>query len=210
MRWPRRPLGVEIDNLGKPVGRQDQYAAAVGGINLIEFLPEGGGVRVNTIVHAPGALRRMHRSMALFYTGRQRSASSVLAAQNAAIESGEGKSLKSLTRMRDLAYEFRDAALPGGLRGARCACWTRTGTSSASLVGGITNPEIDDLYDRVKAAGALGAKLLGAGASGFLLVVAPPERLDGIRAKLPDLREVSFRFTSRGTHISLFDPPYGG
>ncbi len=62
--------GIEIDKLGKPVGRQDQYAAAVGGLNLIEFLPEGGGVRVNAIVHAPGVLRRMHRSMALFYTGR--------------------------------------------------------------------------------------------------------------------------------------------
>lgn len=200
---------VEIDNLGKPVGRQDQYAAAVGGLNLIEFLPEGGGVRVNTIVHAPGVLRRMHRSMALFYTGRQRSAASVLAVQNAAIESGESKSLESLKRMRDLAYELRDQ-LSLGDYAALGALLDENWHLKRALVAGITNSHIDELYDRVKAAGALGAKLLGAGASGFLLVVAPPERLDGIRAKLPELREVSFRFTSRGSHISLFDPPYGG
>ncbi len=111
--------------------------------------------------------------------------------------------------MRDLAYEFREQLSRGdyeALGGLLDENWQL----KRSLAAGITNPEIDDLYDRVKAAGALGAKLLGAGASGFLLVVAPPERLDGIRARLSDLREVSFRFTSRGTHISLFDPPYGG
>jgi D-glycero-alpha-D-manno-heptose-7-phosphate kinase len=154
-------------------------------------------------------LMHMHRSMALFYTGRQRSASSLLAAQKAAIESGEGRGLKSLKRMRDLAYELRDQLSQGDYE-ALGALLDENWQLKRSLADGITNGQIDDLYDRVKAAGALGAKLLGAGASGFLLVVAPPERLDGIRARLPELREVSFRFTSRGSHISLFDPPYGG
>src|SRR4051794_7372259 len=77
---------IEIETLGKPIGRQDQYAAALGGFNLIEFLPRGGGVRVNPVICPPGTLERAHRSMLLFFTGRQRSAATILSGQKAAME----------------------------------------------------------------------------------------------------------------------------
>jgi D-glycero-alpha-D-manno-heptose-7-phosphate kinase len=75
-----------------------------------------------------------------------------------------------------------------------------------SLTEGITNAQVDGWYGRAKDAGASGAKLLGAGSSGFLLVSAPEEKHAGIRSALTDLREVPFRFSARGAHITLFEP----
>lgn len=200
---------IEIESLGKPIGRQDQYSAAVGGLNLIEFLPEGAGVRVSAIVHPPDTLKRAHRSTAMFYTGSQRSAASVLTAQKSAIETGTPATINALKRMRDLAYELRDHLARGDIEALGDAL-DENWMLKRSLTAGISNPEIDDLYARAKAAGAVGAKLLGAGASGFILVVAPPERMDAIRASLRELREVPFRFSSRGAHITLFDPQSEG
>src|SRR3954451_5160497 len=99
---------IEIEQLGKPIGRQDQYAAAVGGFNLIEFLPRGGGVRVEPLVCPPGTLAQFHRSLLLFYTGNRRKAESVLSEQRGVILRGEADAVASLEQMRDLAYEMRD------------------------------------------------------------------------------------------------------
>jgi D-glycero-alpha-D-manno-heptose-7-phosphate kinase len=196
---------IEIDTLGKPIGRQDHYAAAMGGFNLIEFMPNGGGVRVNPVVCPPGTLERAHRSMLLFYTGRQRSAESTLSEQKAAIERSEHETVRALETMRDLAYELRER-LSGGEVDALGPLLDRNWNLKRSLAGGITNPEIDELYTRAMEAGADGAKLLGAGASGFFLVVAPTDRQAAVRSGLSHLREVSFRFASRGAHIPLFEP----
>ena len=97
---------IEIDVLGKPIGRQDQYAAAQGGFNFIEFMPQGGGVRVEPIVCPTQTLERLHRSLMMFYTGRQRAASDVLGGQRDAII--EGSATAALIGMRDLAYEMRE------------------------------------------------------------------------------------------------------
>src|SRR5215207_5531854 len=97
---------LEIDVLGKPIGRQDQYAAAAGGFNLIEFVKGGEGTRVEPIVAPTGTLEALHRSLVLFYTGRQRSASDVLGEQQSGIRSGA--LIDALVQMRDLAYELRD------------------------------------------------------------------------------------------------------
>ena len=112
---------IEIETLGKPIGRQDHYSAAIGGFNLIEFMPQGGGVRVSPIVWPPDALKRAHRLMALFYTGRQRSADAVLSAQKAAVESNGAQTIEALKTMRDLAYELRDRLAFAGGRNAGSA-----------------------------------------------------------------------------------------
>lgn len=196
---------IEIEALGKPIGRQDQYAAAVGGFNLIEFLPRGGGVRVAPIISPPGTLEAVHRSMLLFYTGRQRTAESVLEAQKSAIAADEGQINATLEAMRDLAYELRERLSDGDAE-AIGPLLHRNWELKRSLTEGITNPRIDAWYARAQEAGATGGKLLGAGSSGFLLVVAPDHAHARIRAELGDLREVPFRFASRGTHIALFEP----
>lgn len=193
---------IEIDVLNKPIGRQDQYAVAAGGLNLIEFLPHGGGVRMEPLVCPPGALEELHRSLLLFYTGRQRAASEVLDGQQQAIRNGNA--LAALKAMRDLAYELRDRVCAGELS-AFGPLLHRNWELKRSLVDGISDSEIDGCYNDALAAGATGGKLLGAGAGGFLLICAPPERQAHVRATLAHLREVPFRFAARGSHITLVD-----
>jgi len=193
---------IEIEILGKPIGRQDQYAAAIGGLNLIEFLPNGGGVRVEPLVLPPGTLKGLHRSLLLYFTGRDRAAEQVLEGQGAAIR--DGAAVPALQTMRDLAYELRDR-LSAGDADAVGGLLHRNWELKRSLVDGLSDAEIDGWYDAAREAGAIGGKLLGAGAGGFFLVFAPPERHTAIRGALSHLREVPFRFASRGTQISLLD-----
>ena len=196
---------IEIDTLGKPIGRQDQYAAAVGGFNLVEFMPGTGGVRVEPIISPQGTLERVHRSMLLFYTGRQRATETILRKQTHAIEGDEGPTVEALETMRDLAYELRERLSKGDAE-AVGELLDRNWRLKRSLSEGITNPRVDELYARAKDAGATGGKLLGAGSSGFFLISTPPDRHASVRAALSDLREVPFRFAARGTHIPLFEP----
>lgn len=193
---------IEIDVLGKPIGRQDQYATALGGLNLIEFLPGAGGVRVSPVVAPERTLERLHRSLMLLYTGRQRSADGVLRRQSEAI--ADGRAVEALAAMRDLAYEMRDQ-LGAGNAEAVGPLLHRNWELKRELADGVTDAAIDDLYRRALDAGADGGKILGAGAGGFLLVAAPPERQPTVRAALSDLREVPIRFASRGTAVTFMD-----
>jgi D-glycero-alpha-D-manno-heptose-7-phosphate kinase len=196
---------VEIEDLGKPIGRQDQYAAAVGGFNLIEFV-RGGGVRTEPIIAPRGTLERLHRSLLLFFTGVQRSADDVLDDQRSRIRSGS--TTDSLLAMRDLAYELRDA-LAAGEVDAVGDLLHRNWELKRSLAEGVTSDLIDGAYARAREAGATGGKLLGAGAGGFLLFFVPPERQDAVRRVLSsDLREVAFRFAAYGSQIVLMESPH--
>jgi D-glycero-alpha-D-manno-heptose-7-phosphate kinase len=194
---------IEIDILGKPIGRQDQYAAAFGGFNLIEFLPRGGGVRVEPVVCTREAMSDLHRSLLFFFTGRQRSADSVLDRQKEAIQSGDA--VAALQRMRDMAYGFRDLLSEGdiaGLGGLLHENWEL----KRQIADGVSDPEINAWYEAALTAGATGGKLLGAGGGGFLLVLAPPHNQAAVRAALSDLREVPLNFSARGTQIVLLEP----
>jgi D-glycero-alpha-D-manno-heptose-7-phosphate kinase len=193
---------TEIDALGKPIGRQDQYATAVGGFNFIEFV-RGGGVRTEPIVTPPGTLETLHRSLLLFYTGRERTAADVLSGQKAAIV--DGSATQALQTMRDLAYEMRDK-LGAGDAAAVGDLLHRNWELKRSLTAGITDRTVDGWYQAALDAGATGGKLLGAGGGGFLLVCAPLDRQPAIRAALAELREVPFLFAARGTQITLFEP----
>jgi D-glycero-alpha-D-manno-heptose-7-phosphate kinase len=193
---------IEIELLGKPIGRQDQYAVAFGGFNLIEFLPAGAGVRVRPIIAPAQTLERLHRCLMLFYTGRQRAAADVLADQREAVR--DGRATAALSAMRDLAYELRDALGEGDVE-AFGAILHRNWELKRTLAEGISDADVDALYSRALEAGATGGKLLGAGRGGFLLFLAPPERHAAIRSALQELRETPFRFASSGSHVQLFE-----
>jgi D-glycero-alpha-D-manno-heptose-7-phosphate kinase len=191
---------IEIEILGKPIGRQDQYAAAVGGFNFIEFLPRGGGVRLEPVISTRETFKKLQRSLMMFYTGQQRSAAQALNGQRGAIRSG--RAVRALCAMRDLAYELRERLAANDVN-ALGALLHKNWELKRGLVNGISSSEINGWYERALGAGATGGKILGAGAGGFLLLFAPPERQDAVRAALPGLRELPLRFAAHGTQISV-------
>jgi D-glycero-alpha-D-manno-heptose-7-phosphate kinase len=191
---------IEIDILGKPIGRQDQYAAAIGGFNFIEFLPRGGGLRVEPLICPPGTLKRVQRSLLLFFTGQQRQAESVLREQVDGVH--RASSVDALSTMRDLAYELRER-LGAGDAEALGSLLQRNWELKQTLARSITSPDVEGWYERALEAGASGGKVLGAGGGGFILVVAPTERHDQVRKALAGLREVPVKFAARGTHIAF-------
>jgi D-glycero-alpha-D-manno-heptose-7-phosphate kinase len=193
---------IEIEALGKPIGRQDQYAAALGGFNLIEFLPRGGGVRVEPVISSPDTFKALQRSLLLFYTGRQRSADDVLSQQRVAIR--DGASVSTLKQLTALAYELRDRLSASDVD-ALGPLLHKSWELKKGLAGGVSDDSIDDLYSRALDAGATGGKILGAGAGGFLLLFVPAERQAAVRSALSPLREVPLRFAARGTYISVWD-----
>jgi D-glycero-alpha-D-manno-heptose-7-phosphate kinase len=193
---------IELQAIGKPIGKQDQYAVALGGMNLIEFKPNGTVVP-EPIIGPPDTMAALHRSLLLFYTGRPRmQGDQVLAEQARAATKGEN--VEEMLEMRDLAYRMRaliqagDVEAIGGLLHRN---WELKRTASPNS----TTEEIDAIYGKARAAGAWGGKVLGAGGGGFLLVSAPIDAHSEIRRVLADYREVPFRFAARGTHMLLLE-----
>jgi D-glycero-alpha-D-manno-heptose-7-phosphate kinase len=190
---------IEIDILGKPIGRQDQYATALGGLQLLEF-DRGGAVRPRLVPLASEIAAGLERNLLMFYTGRQRSASSVLAGIDNEI--GPGATVNDgLDRIRDQALELfgriARGAPPEVLGKTLHANWEL----KRSLRPGVSDPYLDELYSRALDHGAVGGKILGAGGGGFLLLYVEDEHQSAVRAALRDLRELVFRFDRSGSTI---------
>ena len=154
---------IEIDVLGQPIGRQDQYAAAYGGVNSITFGPDGVGV--NPLQISPYVINRLSEEFTLVFTGTSRSASEVL---SEAPEDPADK-LARLRAIREQADEARGMLESGDL-GALGALIGDAWDSKRGISHGVSSDEIDALHDRIMTMGATGAKLLGAGGGGFFLV----------------------------------------
>ena len=193
---------IEIDVLRKPIGRQDQYAAAVGGCNLIEFLPDVGGVRVSPLITPPGTMERLHRHLLLFYTGFARGSDEILRAQGDAVSGGNR--IETMLSMRQLAYELRDCLAAGDVESVG-EVLRRGWELKSAAAPGTGNDEIEQIFSRAHRSGAVGGKLLGAGGGGFLLLFVPPASHASVRESLEDLREIPFRFASHGTEILLLE-----
>lgn len=189
---------IEIERLGEPIGKQDQYAAAFGGINFIEF-HKNDSVTVEPLLLRRDTLAELERSVMLFYTGGPRAARGILAAQQAQIEGDEG-ARATLRRMVDLTYRLREILTSGDLDGLGRVLH-ESWVLKRSFTDRISTSRIDRLYDAALAAGALGGKLAGAGGGGFLVLYCPPSAQAGVRAALQELREVDFRFDLEGARI---------
>lgn len=194
---------IEIERCGEPIGRQDQYAAAYGGLNLIRFHSDDS-VSVDPVICKPSLLQEMEDSTLVFFTGRTRSASAVLANQSAAMKSTDGRSL--MRRMVQLAFEMKDQLESGSLEHIGDLL-DENWRLKAQLTSGITDPQIDAWYAAGMANGALGGKLLGAGNGGFMMFYAPKEKHALITASLNDLEPVKFRFDRAGAQIVFYQPP---
>jgi len=191
---------LEIDKLGEPIGKQDQYAAAFGGINLIEF-ERHGGVTVQPLLLPSATLSELENNLMLFYTGTQREARSILSEQVTAIESDDAIKVR-MQRMVDLAYEMRDLLLAGNIDAFGLALhkgWElKRGISKQ-----ISTSAIDELYATARNAGALGGKLAGAGGGGFLLLYCPSAAQPHVRESLSKLQALDFRFDWAGARIAF-------
>ena len=162
----RRACELEIEELGEPIGKQDQYGTAVGGLKFIRFLPDDT-VTVEPVLLSRETQEKLNENLLLFYTGITHSAGTILKEQNANIVSEERK-YNSLVKMTEQAYEMKHALIAGDLN--RFGELLNEGWNlKRELASKITNPEIDRYYDIAMENGAMGGKLLGAGGGGFLL-----------------------------------------
>jgi D-glycero-alpha-D-manno-heptose-7-phosphate kinase len=190
---------IEIDLLGKPIGKQDHWAAAFGGVQFLQFGP-GDEVRRDPVILSAAQRRELDRNLLMFYTGQQRSASAILEEVQDGVASAPAVK-DALAAKRDSAVELFEelgSAPDLGVLGERLhQDWQRKKTLSPR----IAMEEIDRAYDVALDAGATGGKLLGAGGGGFLLFYVPPERQQAVRAALSDLRELPFRLEPEGAKV---------
>jgi D-glycero-alpha-D-manno-heptose-7-phosphate kinase len=193
---------IEIELCKDPIGKQDQYAAAFGGFNLIEFRPDDS-VLVSPIIMSPEARAGLEKRILVFYTGTTRSASEVLTEQSRATAEDGGKQ-QSLKRMVQLAYQLRNDLQDGNLTGVG-EMLDESWNLKKTLASNITTDQIDAWYRTAKKAGASGGKILGAGAGGFLMFYADEDRHEAIRKSLP-LRCMSFKFEPLGSRIIFYNP----
>jgi D-glycero-alpha-D-manno-heptose-7-phosphate kinase len=199
-RLAREACALEIDRLGEPIGKQDQYAAAYGGMNLIEFEPNGG-VTVQPLLLSATILAELEDNLMLFFTGSQRDARALLSHQVAAIEHDDAV-VPRMRRMVDLAYVMRDLLLAGDLDAFGLALH-RGWELKRGISAHISTSAIDEFYARALAAGALGGKLTGAGGGGFLLLYCPKPAQARVREALGGLQSVEFRFDWEGARIAF-------
>jgi D-glycero-alpha-D-manno-heptose-7-phosphate kinase len=192
-----RACAIEIDRCGKPIGKQDQYIAAYGGVRDLRFGP-GGQVTAEELDLPPAIRRDLQRHVMLFYTGITRSANTILAEQTANIKSTRDQ----LDLLRDLAGLAVDRLRSGDVEAVGEAM-LKGWEAKRQLANGISNAQVDTAVERALEAGATGAKVTGAGGGGFLLVMCPMERQRAVREALADMKELPVKLEPLGSRIVL-------
>ena len=190
---------IEIDRLGEPIGKQDQYIAAVGGITAFTFHKDGR-VDYRPAKISEEALFNLEDNLLLFFTGYSRSASGILKDQNDKSKANDQAMLDNLHFTKDLGYQSLTALESDNLEEfARLmdVHWQRKKVRSS----GMSNQHINDWYDHAMAHGALGGKLIGAGGGGFLMFYAADKRKLRHAMREKGLQEVRFRFDFEGTKV---------
>ena len=197
-RIAREACELEIEKLGEPIGKQDQYGTAVGGLKFIRFKSDDS-VEVEPLAVSRQKLSELEGNLLLFYTGLTHSAGEILQEQNKNV-AGEDKKFQNLVKMTELAYELREAVVAGKLDDFG-RILNENWLLKRELASQISNDKIGKYYDLAMANGALGGKLLGAGGGGFLLFYCPKEKQKRLRSALSDLWERPFAMESSGTKI---------
>lgn len=190
---------IEIDILGGPIGKQDQYIAAYGGLKAFTFNPNEG-VDIEGIPITDDIKKELDSNLLLFYTGKTRKAHTILTKQKANIKD----KMKSLIKMRNLAKATKEHLINYRLDKIGELLHTNW-LEKRQLAQGITDLEIDSLYQKAIDNGALGGKICGAGGGGFLLLYCKKENQNKVRKVLNNLKETSFNFEPRGSKIIHHD-----
>lgn len=194
---------IELDVLRKPIGKQDQYMAAYGGLTTLDIAPDGR-VSVESLNLPVDLVEALENNLLLFFTGETRNATSILSQQDESAKRREMRVVSSLCEIKDIGLEIRDAIACGDLR--------RFGelldvhwNAKKRLSSGVSNPQIDAWYDLALSHGAIGGKISGAGGGGFLMLYCE-ERKTELRAAMrrAGLRELHFRLEFEGSKV-VFD-----
>lgn len=189
----RQACQIEIDILKRPMGKQDQYSAAFGNLNLIKFNPDDT-VTLQHLSLDKEVKRELEANLMLVYTGITRSSSDILSKQKKNIKD----KISVLNDIRDMVEEGKEYLIKGKLDDFGKLLhqgWER----KKILAQGINNPLIEEIYQAARKAGALGGKISGAGGGGFLLLYCPLKQQSRVRKTLKNLRELPFRFEKEGT-----------
>lgn len=188
---------VEINRVGSPIGKQDQYAAACGGLNFITFYGDET-VNVEKIIMQPDKKKELEDNLLMVFVGGEHSANDILKNQQAAIS--DQKKFDAQKQMVKLAYDLR-ASLEQNNLDDFGRILHEGWLLKKSLTAGISNGIVDEMYNKGMAAGALGGKLLGAGGAGFILFYCPKDRQESFREQMGDINEMPFHFDNFGSKI---------
>lgn len=194
---------IEINRLGEPIGKQDQYIAAIGGITAFTFHRDGR-VEYRPVRLSEETLFNLEDNLLLFFTGYSRSASAILKDQNDRSKQQDAAMLENLHFTKDLGYKSLASLEKGNLEEFAWLMdvhWQRKKSRSS----GMSNAQINDWYDHAMANGALGGKLIGAGGGGFLLFYAADKKKLRHAMREKGLQEVRFRFDFEGSKIVAQD-----
>jgi len=197
-------IKVEQELLREAVGAQDQFIAAYGGLNRINFSRDGS-IEVNRTLTSADRLAELEKHLALYFTGFARTASEV-AQEQLRLTPQRTSELKSMLDLVDeaesiLTNQNRPISEFGRLI-------HESWKIKRTLTNKITNPTLDEIYEAGLSAGALGGKLLGAGGGGFMLFFVPPDRRDALRQRLKKLLCIPFAFSTRGSHVVVYEPEH--
>jgi D-glycero-alpha-D-manno-heptose-7-phosphate kinase len=190
---------VELERLGEPIGKQDQYIAAFGGLTSFTF-KRSGEVQAEPLRLSTETLYDLEDNLLLFFTGYSRSASSILAEQDQRSRGADPAMLANLHYIKDLGLQSRAALTTGDLRGF-AALMHEHWEWKKRRSGGMTNAHIDAWYTLARTHGALGGKLIGAGGGGFLMFYTEDKTRLRHAMHASGLREVRFRFDFEGTKV---------
>jgi D-glycero-alpha-D-manno-heptose-7-phosphate kinase len=192
---------VEIERLGEPIGKQDQYASAYGGLNYIRFNADES-VFVEPILLAKEKKDSLQDHLVMLYTGITRNASGILSEQRKNIEE-DGAKVRQLQRLLAMTETLRGELAAGNVE-AVGETLHESWMLKRELASGISTGELDSLYDKARATGAVGGKILGAGGGGFFLFYCAPEKQPALLAALSALQHVPIRFEPQGARTLYY------
>lgn len=195
---------IEIDILGKPIGRQDQYAAAYGGVNKFTFRADDT-TEIEPVPITRASSRKLSSSLLLYYTGIARSADEILGEQK--INLSSSSKFKTMQQMVSLVDPFTDSMMAGDI-GTCGQLMDKNWQLKQKMAAGISNDRIGDIYSKAKKAGALAGKIAGAGGGGFIMLIVPREKQNKVFEALRDFRELPFMFSESGSKVIFDDRSY--
>lgn len=194
-RLAREACSIEIDILRKPIGIQDQYIAAYGGLRFFEFLTSGE-VRSEKVSVSPEAQRALNQNFMLFFTGVSRKSSSILQEQSSKMKDR----LSELREIKEMAHLARQELTKGNIDTLGVLIH-QSWEVKKRLAKSISSSQINEVYEAARRSGALGGKLTGAGGGGFLLLYVPYECQEKVRTALRGLQELPFRLEADGSKV---------